>query len=194
MLLIFDASIWGEQAFWRTERYDNPNFLPLPVWSYPPMVLYSLANFCLARLRSLCSCLCVSVLTTIRPLFVCLVFISTPSPLFFCVSFSSLCSTESNGDRPSPTGLCWRPTLRRWSVSPVSSTLSLPPSVPTPLPSPSRFVTSVDNMTGRDSRTTSQFPPGLGYFTLGLQKDFQLTWLYTHTKKKNPNSKSTPRA
>lgn len=59
---------------------------------------------------------------------------------------------------------------------------SLAPSVPFPLPSPFLFATSVDTMTGRDSWMTSQFPPGLGYFTLGFQKDFQLTWLYTHKK------------
>lgn len=100
----------------------------------------------------------------------------------FCL-FLSLCSTESNSDWPSPTGLCWRPTLRRWSVSPIFSSLSLPPSVPFPFPSPFLFVTSVDTLTGRDSQT-SQFPHGLGYFALGLQKDFQLTRLYTAVAKK----------
>lgn len=60
-------------------------------------------------------------------------------------------------------------------------------------PSPFLFVTSVDTLTGRDSQT-SQFPPGLGYFALGLQRDLQLTRLYTHTHKKNLNSKSTLRA
>lgn len=79
-----------------------------------------------------------------------------------------LCSTESDSDRPSPTGLCWRPTLRRWFVS---LSLFLSP------------VTSADTMTGRDSHMTSQFPPRLRDFTSGLQKDFQLTWLYTYTKK-----------
>lgn len=50
MLLIFDANIWGEQAFWRTEIWQ-PKFLPLPVWSYPLTFLYSKTNFlpcCLA--------------------------------------------------------------------------------------------------------------------------------------------------
>lgn len=70
--------------------------------------------------------------------------------------------------------------------------LSLPPSVPSPLPSLLLFVTSIDTLTGSDSQT-SQFPHGLGYFALGLQRDFQLTRLYTHTHK-NLNSKSTPRA
>lgn len=123
----------------------------------------------------------------------------SPAPLFcfptfffgysFCL-FLSLCSTESNSDWPSPTGLCWCPTLRRWSVSPIFSSLSLPPSVPFPLPSPFLFVTSVDTLTGRDSQT-SQFPYGLGYFALGLRKDFQLTRLYTSlSKKKIKKSKS----
>lgn len=107
-------------------------------------------------------------------------------PIFFGYSFClflSLCSTESNSGWPSPTGLCWCPTLRRWSVSPLSFlSLSLPPSVPFPLPSPFLFVTSVDTLTGRDSQT-SQFPHGLGYFALGLQKDFQFTRLYTSPQK-----------
>lgn len=120
----------------------------------------------------------------------CSIPLSPPSPatLFsyffgysFCL-FLSLCSTESNSDWPSPTGLCWRPTLRRWSVSPIFFSLSLPPSVPFPLPSAFLFVTSVDTLTGRDSQT-SQFPHGLGHFALGLQKDFQLTRLYTFPQK-----------
>lgn len=44
MLLIFDANIWGEQAFWRTEIWQ-PKFLPLPVWSYPLMVSLQLSQF-----------------------------------------------------------------------------------------------------------------------------------------------------
>lgn len=63
--------------------------------------------------------------------------------------------------------------------------LSLSLSPPLPL----LFVTPVDTMTGRDSRT-SQFPPGLGYFTLGLQKGFSVDLIihprtHTHTKKKS---------
>lgn len=177
MLLIFNANIWGVQAFWAAEEWQ-PKFLPLPVQSYPPTALDSGANFlpCLsqpsARLSWPFSALTLSRCFRFPPSSVA----APPLPRRL-----SLCSTESNGDRPSPTGLRWRPTLRRWSVSPISSALSLPPSVPSPsAASPILFVTPVDTLTGRDSQT-SQFPPGLGYFALGLQRDFQLTRLYTHT-------------
>ena len=167
MLLIFDANIWGKQAFWRTERYDKPCFscslCDLTPWwfSADKPISDSLSNF-----LSISFFTSVSVLTIPRPVFVFLCFhFPLCHPPSLCLS-SRLCSTESNCERPSPTGLCRCPALRRWSVSPTSSTFSLPPSVSSPLPSPSLFVTSVDTMTGRDSQTTSQFPPGLGYFTL----------------------------
>ncbi len=172
----------GANRHFEELRYDNPNFSHSPCdltpWWFSTAKPISVLLF---NILSLSFSVSVSVLTILRPLFVSFIFLFV-TPLSLAL-FSSLCSTESNSDRPSPTGLCWRPTLRRWSVSPTSSTLSLPPSVPFPLPSPFLFVTSVDTMTGRDSWTASQFPHGLCYFTLGLQKDFQLTWLYTHTKK-----------
>lgn len=118
MLLIFDANIWGEQAFWRTERNDNPNFSHSHCDLTPRCFPYSLANFQFA----LCLCVCLNHLLSA----LWLQFYSGSS----CFSASHpLCSTESNGDWPSPTGLRWRPTLRRWSVSPTYSTLSLSPSV-----------------------------------------------------------------
>lgn len=154
---------------------------PTPCVILPPDGSLPLSQF-LSYSSTFSLNLSLSVLTILHPLFVsfALIFLFV-TPLSLSL-FSSLCSTESNGDRPSPTGLCWRPTLRRWSVSPISSTPSLAPSVPFPLPSPFLFVTSVDTVTGRDSRT-SEFPPGLGYFTLGRQRDFRLTWLYTPAKK-----------
>lgn len=180
MLLIFDANIWGEQTLRTTEKWQI-KFLPLPMRSYPHQL-------------STAKPVCFLLLKCSIPLGLSL---PSPAPLFcfpiliylfilgysFCL-FLSLCSTESNSDWPSPTGLCWRPTLRRWSVSPIFSSLSLPPSVPFPLPSPFLFVTSVDTLTGRDSQT-SQFPHGLGCFALGLGKDFQLTRLYTSAHQKN---------
>lgn len=196
MLLIFDANIWGEQTFWTTEKWQ-PKYLPFPVWSYPLDGSLQLSQILLCSLKIslyLSLSLCLSWPFSVFSLFS---FSFCPHPPTHATPlsrFPSLCSTESNSGRPSPTGLCWRPTLRRWSVSPISSTLSLPPSVPfpLPLPSPFLFVTSVDTLTGRDSQT-SQFPHGLGYFALGLQGIF--SWLdYTPTHKKNLNSKSTPRA
>lgn len=157
-------------------RVDNPNFSHslcdlTPWWFSISVMLFNIFSTTLSRLSWPFSVLSVFLLS-----------VSSLSPPRSLSLFLSLCSTESNGDRPSPTGLCWRPTLRRWSVSLTSSTLSLPPSVP----SPSSLSGSVCHISGhcdryRDSRTTSQFPLGLDCFTLGLQKDFQWTWLYTHT-------------
>lgn len=134
MLLIFDANIWGKQAFWRTERYDKPHFshslCDLTPWWFSTNKPISALLFNTLTTSFFVS---VSILTAV---FVCFAFIF---PLYHHPPSSrslssSLCSTESNGDRPSPTGLCWCPALRRWSVSLTSSPLSLPPSVPFPLP------------------------------------------------------------
>lgn len=164
-------------------RNDNPNISHSLRDLTPRTVLCSWAKFCFA-LKKLSLYLSLSLcLPWPFSVFSLLSFSFCQPPLLPLSLFPSLCSTESNSDRPSPTGLCRRPTLRRWSVSPISSTLSLPPSVPFPLSSPFLFVTSVDTLTGRDSQT-SQFPHGLGYFALGLQGIF--SWLdYTPTQKKS---------
>lgn len=124
MLLIFNANIWGEQTFRTTEKWQI-KFPPLPMWSYPHQ-LFTAEPVSFLLLKVL-----YPSVSTIPCSFVCRFFFGYS----FCL-FLSLCSTESNSDWPSPTGLCWRPTLRRWSVSPIFFSLSLPPSVPFPLPSP----------------------------------------------------------
>lgn len=177
MLLIFDANIWDEQTLWTTEKWQI-KFLPLPMRSYPHQ-LSTAKPVCFLLFKMLYPSGSVSTIPCPFVLF------SYFFGYSFCLSLS-LCSTESNSDWPSPTGLCWRPTLRRWSVSPIFSSLSLPPSVPFPLPSPFLFVTSVDTLTGRDSQT-SQFPHGLGYFALGLRKYFLVdSIIYLPHKKKGP--------
>jgi len=127
-LLIFDANIWGKQALRRTARYDNLNFshslCDLTAWwistAKPIFVLIS-------KIISIALSLCLSWPLCILFLFASIFVIVT---LLSLSLFSYLCSTESNSDWPSPTGLCWCPALCRWSVSPSSSTLSLSPSVP----------------------------------------------------------------
>lgn len=106
----------------------------------PPDVSLQLTTISvvLFNILSISLCLCVRLDRYLSSL--CLIYFNFA---LCCLSFFlSLCSTESNSDRPSPTGLCWRPALRRWAVSPTFTTPSLPPSVPLPLPSPIRFVTS----------------------------------------------------
>lgn len=177
-------------------RNDNPNFshslCDLTPWWFSTAKPISVLLF---KTLSISLFVSVSVLTILCPLFV---FIF----LFFFFSFSTplLCLSFRLSAAQSPT--VTDPLQQAYAgvqhyagdlslLSPLLShflhlSLSLSPS-------PFLFVTSVDTLTGRDSQT-SQFPPGLGYFALGLQRDLQLTRLYTHTQKKNLNSKSTLRA
>lgn len=170
MLLIFNANIWGEQTFRTTEKWQI-KFPPLPMWFYPHQLFTAKpVSFLLFKV------LYPSV-STIPCSFVFLFFLVTPSVSFFLSAAQSPTVTD--------------PLQQAYAgVQHYAGDLSLLSSFLShflhlslfPLPSPFLFVTSVDTLTGRDSQT-SQFPHGLGYFALGLQKDFQLTRLYTFPQK-----------
>lgn len=127
---------------------------------------------------SLCLCWPLSVLSLSL-----LFSFSTSSPPFLCLSFRLSAAQSPTVTDPLQQAYAG---VQHYAGDPsllyplLSHFLHLSLS---PLPSPSLFVTSVDTMTGRDSRTTSQFPPGLDYFTLGLQKDFSVD-LIIHPHKK----------
>lgn len=179
---------------WKEELKDmTTQIFPTPCVSLPPDGSAKPISVLLFSIPTIFPLVSAPLLITVHPFFVTFAFIF-PFVIFLSLPlYWSLCSTESNGDRPSPTGLCWRPTLRRWSVSPTPSTLSLPPSVPLPLRSPFWFVTWVDTVTGRDNQMTSQLPPGEGCFTLGFQKGFSVD-LIIHPHKEKLYANSTLRA
>lgn len=191
-ILIFDANIWDEQAFWRTQRYDNPNF---------SHSLCDLSSWWITTITPMSVKLLNVILTSVHlclpwPLsshFLSLLLPSTStSPFFLCLSFH-LSAAQS----PTVTD----PLQQAYAgVQHYAGDLSLPPPLLSltssicPFASSISlfwFVTSVGIMTGRDGQMTNQFPPWLVCFTLELQKggfgglEFAVTQTHTctHIKK-----------
>lgn len=136
-ILIFDANIWDEQAFWRTQRYDNPNFShpmcdPFFWWIATIMPMSHAVE------RNLNICASMSVLASVLPNFFNLFCFH---PLWRHPSFSVYLSISLQHRVQR-----WRTLSNRLMLASSTTqvirlsyflySLSLPPSVALPLPSP----------------------------------------------------------
>ncbi len=162
----------GANRHFEELRYDNPNFshslCDLTPWWFSTAKPISVLLF-----NIFCSAF-VPVLTILCPLFVPFALFSSLSPPFLCLSLRLSAAQSPTVTDPLQQAYAG---VQHYAGDPSLLSPLLSHSLHLflfPLPSRFLFFTSVDTMTGRDSRT-SQFPLGLGYFTLALQRDFKLT-------------------